>query len=87
MSNLRSWKAIKNPVFEQDSNTLIVVYQEWYTEFFSKKEEKYDTLRKVIDDINIEKRKLEVLFFWAWAKASHVFELDIEDMHRLLDNQ
>lgn len=80
MSNLRSWKAIKSEVFEQNQNTLII--SEWSNvEFFSKIEDKKAVLENCIED-----EEVNVFFVWTGAKRSDVFRLDSEDMDRLLEN-
>ena len=89
MSNVRSWKAIKNPVFEQTQNTLIISDGD-ESIHFSKPEDKYEELRKLW--LNAEEREerlecFEFLFVWVWAKRSDVFKLDAEDVERLLDNK
>lgn len=84
MSNLRSWKAIKNPVFEQSQNTLIIQDRNADPEFsfYSKIEDKIEMLKFANDDFC-----WKILFAWVWAKRSDVFELDNDDIKRLLDNQ
>jgi len=81
MSNTRNWKAITNEVFEQTQNTLINKTNSWFV-FFSKSEEKYEQLENLLNFSD-----WKALFVRTWKETSHVFELNSEDMERLIDNK
>jgi len=82
MSNLRKWKAINKEVFEKSQNTLILVEDNEITHY-SKIEDKLEILNWRGSKESLE--EIQILFVWTWATRSDVFQLDFEDVIRLLE--